>query len=641
MGFSGHDGKRDRSILSATKNVVISKLSSVASYHVDVRLLYVNTCLKSSTNLFLFFVENKIEEQNSESPENGLKDAIKDNKIIENQSKAVSDNSSGHEPDANEEKTEEETDGDGNKDQGDGNSGKTGGDSPSNDVGSTNVEKSKVEAVNEEKSSEHSKDLAEEENKEIASDDPGGKGENTDEVKKENSGENASESGGANDGQEGYLEGNGENLEISEPEDNKQTEDSPAHTEEKEATVEDKGSDKELAKSNDGVDRVKVDNEEINTNTDGHLEDKASENQPTDPTTKDETVGNESEVNKSEDSTKKDDEENKTDNQEKNSVDGIAKGSENVEEIKKVEPKENEGKAGDVGPEDAGKDEKKADTAIEKSPQERLRNDREDQNKGKNEIDETPEVSNTENVEEKENNSSDKTAAVEESKDDEIAVDPVVNLEGSHEDHSQLTSAEDNKSEVPSENIDDLVDEILAVTDEVDAGKKAEESSPNGQEEVINESSEKVQDGDQPVISDESSEKVQDGEQPVISDESSVKVQDGDQPVISDENSGKVDHDQPVVSSENSGKIDDGDHPMVSSQNSEKSDGGVQAVVSSESLGENDSLVMEGEPDKMKSSVENVQTSSDHLDAETNEADGKGNQRAGSGSTAYRVQTGL
>ena len=75
----------------------------------------------------------------------------------------------------------------------------------------------------------------------------------------------------------------------------------------------------------------------------------------------------------------------------------------------------------------------------------------------------------------------------------EVALSPAPTVENND------SHLEDNKSEVPSENIDEMVDEILAVTDDVD-GKNSEVNSTHA----------KVEDA--PMVSSESSEKGEDGD---------------------------------------------------------------------------------------------------------------------------------
>ena len=589
---------------------------------------HVNSCLKSfaSKHFFLLFTEGK--EHNPESVENGVQGGIKDDEVIENHSKTA-DERSAQESDGNLEKNEEETDGNGNKDKDDAN-GSTEV-SQSEDVANTESENATPEAEtgNEEKASEHSKDIPDETSKEAVSEDIGGKNDNK--VIVENSGEKTSENvveGSSQNGQEGSSNDKEENSGTPETEGDKGKEGSPSDIEGNEASVEDKNGDEELAKCSDGVEGVKVDNEVVNTDKDGDLEDKDSGNQdnekPTASTTENEAVetgGNESEVNKSGEGERKEDG-RQTGDQGENNDDGV--GAQQVGERNEVVENES---TEDGGKEGVNKD--KADAVIEKTTEERSGNETENQNDKTNEalVEKVPENSSKENVENQEIDSPDKITAVEdtqeisaekdqtESKENEseIAVGPVANLEGSHE---QVSSLEDNKSEVPSENIDDLVDEILAVTDDVDAGKKSDGNTPSDKEvaAVTSENSEQVQDDGQPVVSSECSERDKEDGQPVVSSESSEKVkEDG----------------QPVVRSENSEKSDDGDggQVLVTSESSVKGDGG--GLVS----GERQEVEPQGD-------VENGQTSSDHLDGEIKESDAKESPRANSGNTAYRVQTG-
>ncbi|XP_028398118.1 uncharacterized protein DDB_G0290685-like isoform X2 [Dendronephthya gigantea] len=202
-----------------------------------------------------------------------------------------------------------------------------------------------------------------------------------------------------------------------------------------------------------------------------------------------------------------------------------------VEENKNTEQdsKEDEIGAGDI---DNGGDEGHTETLVETSIEERGEKENSGNDEGlvekqtenssadliTTDTDEKDARDSLENTvaaadEEAQEKASQKDETVPQENEGEIASGPEANLEDSP---SQVSRQEDNKSEVPSENIDDLVDEILADTDDVDVGKKSDGSETNAntdKPEVTDDGLKKADGDDKPVITSECSEKLdEDGE---------------------------------------------------------------------------------------------------------------------------------
>ena len=489
---------------------------------------------------------------------------------------------------------------------------------------------SEVESKNVEKSSEQSNDIQEAANEEITTQDID-KGETTaGVVNEENSVEKTeegssvdkeindavqdSERGSSGDKEDGLgtheAKGGTENLETPKPEQSVSGEDGNV------TAGDEKNIDEEITKESDGIEGVAIDNKVVNEDKDGHSENQDGGSQEDEKRTETEVEAEETEAIKTGEGETNEKENDKNKGKE-NDVVGegggeIQKESEDIQEVKTVESKQEETKeSGVVESEwtevDGNKEvEKEEVDAPDEKPTDEKQEDNSENQKDKNNDDATVALveKSHENVE-----NEDKTAGTimeevqetssgrdeNESKENksEEAVGPMANAEAlSHEGQSQISSAEDNKSEVLSENIDELVDEILAVTDDVDAGKKSEESLSKGKEEIAEDTS---------------------------------------------KNSEKL-HEPPVSGDENTEKVQDDVQPVDTSENSEETS---EAVISDKVLNSNDEHgVVSSQQDDSQSSAKNEQSSSAHLDAETKKEDFNEGQRAGSGSTAYRVQTG-
>ena len=428
----------------------------------------------------------------------------------------------------------------------------------------TNDEKEtpEVETACEEKTSEDTNDTSEATKKEDANEES----KNTDNVADVEKSRENEEGGlsvdkevdvGTQDGKEGSSDDKEGVLERQKADDGTGVEGTP---DDKEGNVEDSEG---LTKSGDGdIEGTKGENEAVNVDKGGHLGDSGNSNGrddggTTESTTENEaaeTGHNESEVNKSRENKSKEGEVVESGTRDDDGSEGVSvdkMDSEITTEEKPDDQTNNDNKDND-------------ETAIESVAQDNSENlsDKEERKDETSAVIETNEIS----------TEKDQSGTNEENH--EIVVDPVASLESNREGHS---NPDDSKSEVPSEDTDDLVNEILTVTDDVDAGKKSEHEAVVV---VASDSSEKVK---------SDSRKSEDGE-PVVSGESSEKPQDDDQPSDSSEKDG-----------------------FRSS---------------------------EGQETELQSNGHDAQASDAHLDVETNEKAEEESQRSGSSHTAYRVQAG-